>query len=97
MVMKDYLPHRTDEIVLRVYGNEKLGLARVGARIWDMQKKYKVKVLGWHDEDNVALYWYRVIPPAPVPEPLKAMEMPLPQVFSAAFIERKKQEAATLI
>jgi hypothetical protein len=69
--------HRTDGIVEKIYGTG-LSLSRVGARIYDVQKKYVVKIKGWHDPENPKLYWYGIIrqnfvmPPAfnkpPVPQ-----------------------------
>jgi hypothetical protein len=56
-------PVRTDEIMREVYGNDHLGLARVGARVWDVKKKYKVEVKGWKDEQNPTLYWYQIKTP----------------------------------
>lgn len=58
-LLSDGLPHRTDEIVREVYG-EGMSLARVGARIWDIKKKYGVRIDGWHDKENAALYWYQM-------------------------------------
>lgn len=58
-LMRDNEPHRTDEIVNKVYG-QGLSLARVGARIYDLKKKYGVDVKGWHDPENPALYWYQL-------------------------------------
>ena len=59
LLLKDGNPHRTDEIVREVYG-ERMSLARVGARIYDIKKKYGVDVDGWHDEQNPTLYWYQI-------------------------------------
>jgi hypothetical protein len=50
----------TDEIVEKIYGAG-LSLSRVGARIYDVRKKYKVKIKGWHDTENPKLYWYGII------------------------------------
>jgi hypothetical protein len=50
-LLLDGRSHRTDEIVDKIYGS-RLSLTRVGARIYDVQKKYKVKIKGWHDKDN---------------------------------------------
>lgn len=67
-LLSDYLPHRTDEIVRIIYGEgerclacgrkENLSLARVGARIYDVKKKYGVRITGRKDADNKKLYWY---------------------------------------
>lgn len=60
-LLKDGQPHRTDEIQDKVYGGSHLGLARVGARIYDVKRKYGIEINGWHDEDNPRLYWYQMI------------------------------------
>lgn len=52
-------PIRTDEIVRLVYTSG--SLARVGARIFDVKKKYLVDIIGWHDKDNPKLYWYQLV------------------------------------
>lgn len=62
-LLKDGQPHRTDEIQAVVYGSEHLGLARAGARVFDVKRKYNVEIKGWHDTDNPALYWYHIIAP----------------------------------
>lgn len=59
-LLSDGLPHRTDEIMEKIYGGSHLGLARVGARIYDIKKKYDVSIQGWKDKDNEALYWYQI-------------------------------------
>lgn len=58
-LLKDGKPIRTDEIMEKIYGGSHLGLARVGARIWDLKKKYNVNIKGWKDE-NPCLYWYQL-------------------------------------
>jgi hypothetical protein len=59
-LLRDGKPYRTDRIVSEVYGNG-LSLARVGARIFDVKKKYGVGIVGWHDKENPALYWYQMV------------------------------------
>ena len=54
-------PIRTDEIQDFVYGSDHLGLARVGARIWDIKKKFGIRIEGWKDKNNPSLYWYALI------------------------------------
>ncbi|HTA21936.1 MAG TPA: hypothetical protein VK763_00265 [Terriglobales bacterium] len=73
-LLLDGKSHRSDEIVEKIYGTG-LSLARVGARVYDVQKKYGVKIKGWHDPQNPKLYWYGIVrqnfvmpptfPPAP--------------------------------
>jgi hypothetical protein len=59
-LLLDGKPHRTDEIQISVYGAAHLGVARIGARIFDLQKKYGVKVSGWKDKIRPSLYWYKM-------------------------------------
>ena len=54
-------PYRTDMILSEVYGSEHLGIARIGARIADIKKKYGVKIKGFKDETTPSLYWYQII------------------------------------
>jgi hypothetical protein len=58
-ILSDGLPHRTDELVREVYHGG--ALARLGARIYDVQKKHNVKIESWHDPYNRKLWWYRIV------------------------------------
>lgn len=60
-LLLDNKPHCTNEIMIKIYGGEHLGLARVGARIYDIKKKYGIEINGWHDSDNPTLYWYQIV------------------------------------
>jgi len=60
-LLKDGFPHRTDEIMEKVYGNDHCGLARVGARIWDL-KNAGHAIIGYKDADHPSLYFYRLQP-----------------------------------
>jgi hypothetical protein len=73
-LLKDNKPHSTIEIMSKVYGDDHLGLARVGARIWDCQRKYKVKIKGWHDHDKRSIYWYQIETLATIP--IEAQKFP---------------------
>lgn len=42
-----------------VYGPEHLGVARIGARVWGVQKNHGVKIDGRPDADKSSLYWYQ--------------------------------------
>jgi len=86
-LLKDCHPHRTDEIVQKIYSGG--ALARVGARIWDVQKRYGVKIDGHHDLENPKLYWYcmrkvevPVMPPAFKAAPLAPPENKQTQLFA---------------
>ena len=59
-LLTDGLPHRTDEIMESVYGGSHLGLARIGARVFDIKRRYGVEITGWKDDQNQALYWYQL-------------------------------------
>jgi len=56
----DELPHRTDEIVEKVYGPS-MSLSRVGARIFELKQKGH-DIIGWKDKENRTLYWYQLRP-----------------------------------
>lgn len=59
-LLKDGLPHRTDEILIKCYGNEHQGLARIGARKFDIQERYGVEIKGWKDPEKPSLFWYQI-------------------------------------
>ncbi|MEO0304702.1 MAG: hypothetical protein ABIM64_05520 [candidate division WOR-3 bacterium] len=73
-LLLDGKPHSTVEILKKVYGDEKLGLARISARIWDLEKKHgcvfldeygkeiteKGKLRCWKDKNHPTIYWYRL-------------------------------------
>ncbi len=64
-LLKDYRPHRTDEILRVVYGSEHAGIARIGARIADVKSKHGVEIHGWKDPERLSLYWYQLVKPQP--------------------------------
>lgn len=76
-LLSDGKPHRTDQILRKVYGSDQLSIARIAARIWDIKKKYPdLHIKGWHDKKIASLYWYQVIFPVKHPArrvPRKAM------------------------
>ena len=39
-----------------------MGVARIGARVWDLNHKNAFRIVGWKDTENPALYWYAHIP-----------------------------------
>jgi hypothetical protein len=71
-LLKEGRPVRTDEILLKVYGSEHMGIARIGARIADL-KNLGHNITGHHDPRNRKLYVYKLIPPV-VPELPPAFE-----------------------
>lgn len=62
-LLKDGEPHNTLEIMDVVYGNDHLGLARVGARIFDTKRKYGVCIHSWPDRNKRSITWYQIIEP----------------------------------
>ena len=60
-LLKDRQPHRTDEILKKVYGNNKLGIARISARVYDVKNKYLVKIESWEDTKKRTLWWYQMV------------------------------------
>jgi hypothetical protein len=77
-LIKDGQPHRTDSIVKAVYGEgiicehcgrgDNKALARVGARVWDVKKRYGVKIDGCKDKRNPKLYCYQMELEPPIPD-----------------------------
>lgn len=65
-LLRDGRPHRTDEICREVYGDEHLGVARIGARIYDIKKKHNLVIKSWKDEVKKSLWWYQIEPAAEV-------------------------------
>jgi hypothetical protein len=61
-LLSDNRPHSTYEICEVVYGDSHLGVARIGARVWDLNHKHAFRIVGWKDTENPALYWYVHIP-----------------------------------
>jgi len=53
--------HSTIEICDVVYGYAHAGLARVGARIWELRKAGHT-IEGKHDKDRQTIYHYRLVP-----------------------------------
>ena len=60
-VLKDKEPHRTDELLAKVYGSSHLGIARISARIYDIKRNYRLMVKNWHDKKQPSLTWYQII------------------------------------
>jgi hypothetical protein len=58
-LLSDGEPHSTVEIMEKVYGGSHLGLARVGARIYDL-KRGGHEITGWKDEKQPQIYWYQM-------------------------------------
>ena len=50
---------RTDYILEAVYGDDHLGIARIGARIADLKNRGAV-IEGRRDPKKPSLYWYRM-------------------------------------
>lgn len=59
LLLSDGEPHSTIEIIEQVYGGSHLGLARVGARVYDLRREgYEIE--GWKDKENPSIYWYQM-------------------------------------
>ena len=74
-LLQDYQPHRTDQIARLVYQEkgqiclhcgrgEMKSLARIGARIFDIKRKYGVVIEGRRDKQIPSLYWYQMRRPS---------------------------------
>ena len=59
-LLSDYKPHSTKEILKEVYGNSHLGIARIGARIYDIKGKYRVQIESWQDPIKHSIWWYQI-------------------------------------
>jgi len=60
-LLRDFKPHRTDEIKQRVYGSRYLGSVRISARIYDIKKKGYGIAEAVQDENTPTLYWYQLV------------------------------------
>ena len=63
LVLDDGRPHRTDELLELVYGSAKLGIARLGARVYEVRQSLPrtQAVKAWKDKQNHALTWYQLV------------------------------------
>jgi hypothetical protein len=57
-----------------VYGSEHNGIARIGARVADLKAgtwpgQFECTIEGYHDPENAALYFYKLIPPRKIELP----------------------------
>lgn len=61
MVMDDMKPHRSDELLELVYGSAHLGLARLGARVYDLRRSLPPghEIKSWRDKKRPTLTWYQ--------------------------------------
>ena len=67
-LLRDGLAHNTIEICSEVYGGERLLLARVGARIFDLKKQgYDIRG-SWAGTGRERRYVYQYFPPRPQTE-----------------------------
>ena len=60
LILQDKLPHRSDEFQTKLFGSTKVGLFRLGARIYDLRKR-GFDIRGWKDPKVRSLYWYQLI------------------------------------
>lgn len=58
-LLSDGRPHSTIEILERVYGGSHLGLARIGARIYDLRRE-GYEITGEKDKIVKSIYWYQL-------------------------------------
>jgi len=61
MLLQDKQPHRTDEIMNKIYGSSHLGIARISARIYDVKKRYNVEISCRKDIKHPTLVWYELL------------------------------------
>ena len=74
--------HRTDDILREVYGDDHLGIARIGARIHGL-KQDGAAIEGRRDEKIKSLYWYRLLKP-PVNAENRASRPAMPPIIAAS-------------
>jgi hypothetical protein len=56
-LLSDHEPHSTVEILNKCYDLGDKGIARVGARVWDLKKRGHT-IIGERDVDKRSIYWY---------------------------------------
>jgi len=59
-LLSDYKPHSTKEILKEVYGSSHLGIARIGARIYDIKDRFRVQIKSWQDPVRKTIWWYQM-------------------------------------
>lgn len=59
-ILQDKKPHSNFELVGKAYNQTGPSVARIGARIFDLKKKYGVQIDGWHDPKDQRKYWYQL-------------------------------------
>jgi hypothetical protein len=59
-LLSDFRVHDTPEILEKVYGSSHLGIARVSARIWDVQRKYGVRIESKKSEKKSSIWEYQM-------------------------------------
>lgn len=57
-LLRDGKPHRTDEILRRVYKIHSKGIARISARVYDLKKRRGASITSWPDPDEPKLFFY---------------------------------------
>lgn len=60
-LLKDGKDHDTLEILEKVYGGSHLGIARISARVYDIENKYDVKIESRKDKVKKTIWIYRLV------------------------------------
>ena len=70
-VLDDGKPHRTDELLERVYGAAHLGIARLGARVYEVRESLPStkQIRAWKDKVTPSLTWYQLVDAPPEASP----------------------------
>ena len=87
-LLSDQQWHSTVEIMERVYGGSHLGIARIGARVFDLRAKGH-QIEGKKHPENPAIYLYRLVPEEPETIPL---DLPLEEQRKAAVSAMAEQQ-----
>lgn len=60
-LLSDGKPHRTDEILEKVYGASHLGVARIASRIHDLRKQENLDIISYREPQKPSLWVYQLI------------------------------------
>ena len=83
-LLNDGKGHSTLEILERVYGNDHLAIARIGARVWDIKKKYGIEIECKRHQEKKTVWIYKIItPPSDNGETCKCGGVLIPKKFGS--------------
>lgn len=59
-ILKDGKPHASFDLVRAIYHQNSPTIARLSARIYDISKRYDVRIRSWRDKENETMWWYQI-------------------------------------